>query len=128
MTALDKSFSLMVSLPVISCLTSTSLLFSRVRNLFLTITIEDKWNKIIETQKKVMDVWVGSHPTLQGKELILKALVTSRSWFLVAVNGMPDHIEKEMTRIMKDFIWDGNQRGLMRLHCTAKAREKGGLG
>src|SRR5882672_8614168 len=27
------------------------------------ITIEDKWNKIIETQRKVMDVWAGSHPT-----------------------------------------------------------------
>src|SRR5882672_3237526 len=35
-TALDESFALTVSLPVISCLTSTSLLFSRVRNLFLT--------------------------------------------------------------------------------------------
>src|SRR5882672_5995567 len=76
------------------------------------IAIEDKWNKIIEAQKKVMDVWAGSHPTLRGKELILKALVTSKSWFLAAVNGIPDHIEKEMTRIMKDFIWDRNQRGL----------------
>src|SRR5882672_624408 len=78
--------------------------------------------------EKVVDVWAGSHPTLWGKELILKALVTSKSWFLVAVNGMPDNIEKEMTRIMKYFIWDGNQRGLMRLDYTAEAREKGGLG
>src|SRR5882672_1538103 len=36
MTALDKSFALVVSLPVISCSTSTSLLFSQVRNPFLT--------------------------------------------------------------------------------------------
>jgi len=92
------------------------------------IAIEDKWNKIIETQKKVMDIWAVSHPTLRGKELILKVLVTSRSWFLVAVNGMPDHIEKEIIKIMKDFIWDGNQRGLMRLDYTAETREKGGLG
>ena len=48
----------------------------------------------------------------------------SRSWFLAAVNGMPDHIENEMTKIMKDFIWDGNKRGLMRLDYTAKIREK----
>ena len=52
-----------------------------------------------------------SHPTCCGKELILKALIMSRSWFLEAVNGMPDHIENEMTKIMKDFIWDGNKRG-----------------
>jgi len=62
------------------------------------------------------------------KKLILKALITSRSWFLAAVNGMPDHIENEMTKIMKDFIWDGNKRGLMRLDYTAKVRAKGGLG
>ena len=29
---------------------------------------------------------------------------------------------------MKDFIWDGNKRGLMRLDYTAKNRENGGLG
>src|SRR5882724_3001327 len=45
-----------------------------------------------------------------------------------AVNGMLDHIENEMTKIMKDFIWDGNKRGLMRLDYTAEIREKGGLG
>ena len=41
---------------------------------------------------------------------------------------MLDHIKKEMTKIMKDFIWDGNKGGLMRLDYTAKIREKGGLG
>src|SRR5882724_6668089 len=92
------------------------------------IIIEDQWNKIMEIQKKVIDVWTASHPTLQGKELILKALITSRSWFLAAVNSMPDHIENEMTKMMKDFIWDGNKRGLMRLNYTAKVREMGGLG
>ena len=47
----------------------------------------------MEVQKKVIEVWTASHPTLCGKELILKALIMSRSWFLAAVNGMPDHIE-----------------------------------
>src|SRR5882672_10780691 len=37
MTALDKSFTLTVSLPVIFCSTSTYLLFSRVGNPFLTL-------------------------------------------------------------------------------------------
>jgi len=36
--------------------------------------------------------------------------------------------KKKMTKIMKDFIWDGNKGGLMRLDYTAKIREKGGLG
>ena len=28
------------------------------------IIIEDKWNKIMEIQKKVIKVWTTSHPTL----------------------------------------------------------------
>src|SRR5882672_11575678 len=36
MTALDESFALTVSLPIIFCLTSTYLPFSQVGNLFLT--------------------------------------------------------------------------------------------
>src|SRR5882724_9889379 len=92
------------------------------------VIIEDKWNKVVEIQRKVTDVWNASHPTLCRKELILKALITSRNWFLAAVNGMPDHIEKEMTKIMKDFIWDGNKKRLIRLDYAAEAREKGGLG
>jgi len=32
-----------------------------------------------------------------------------------------------MTKIMKDFIWDGNKRGLMRLDYTAEIREKEAL-
>ena len=31
------------------------------------IIIEDKWNKIMEIQKKVIDAWTTSHPTLPGK-------------------------------------------------------------
>ena len=34
---------------------------SWVRN---NITVEDKWNKIMETQKKVINVWTASYPTL----------------------------------------------------------------
>jgi len=41
------------------------------------IIIEDIWNKTMEIQKKVIDVWTTSHPTLPGKELILIALITS---------------------------------------------------
>jgi len=32
------------------------------------VIIEDKWNKVVEIQRKVTDVWNASHPTLCGKE------------------------------------------------------------
>ena len=57
-----------------------------------------------------MSVWKKSRPTFRRKELILKALITSKSWFLATVNGMPKHIQIEMERNMKDFLWDGRKR------------------
>lgn len=51
-----------------------------------------------------MDVWQATHPSLRGKELLLKALVQSRTLFLATVNGMPKDIEKIMTKQMKNFL------------------------
>ena len=48
-------------------------------------------------------------PPLGGKELILKALIMTRTWFLAAVNAIPVHIEKYMIKIIIYFIWDGNK-------------------
>ena len=31
------------------------------------ITIEEKWNKILEKQENIMEVWAKSKPTYQGK-------------------------------------------------------------
>ena len=59
----------------------------------------------------------GLHHTLLFEEKnILKALIMSRSWFLAAVNGMLDHIENEMTNIMKDFIWKQKRTNEARLY------------
>jgi len=62
------------------------------------------------------------------KRIYTKGINNVHKLVLGEINGMPDHIEKEMTKIMKDFIWDRYKRGLMRLDYMAKIREKGGLG
>ena len=74
------------------------------------INIEEKWKTIIMKQQKIMNIWKKSRPTFRGKELILKALTTSKSWFLATVNGMPKHIQREMEKNMKDFLWDGRKK------------------
>ena len=89
------------------------------------ISIESKWKEI--TEKQNMDRWSKSRPTFRGKELILKALITSRSWYLATVNGMLGHVEKTMTKNMKDFLWNGDERGLMEFLKTTSERQIGGL-
>jgi hypothetical protein len=41
---------------------------------------------------------------------------------------MPEHIEKEMTQNIKNFLWDGSESGLIELKATTAKREEGGLG
>ena len=62
------------------------------------------------------------------KELILKAIITSKAWFLVTVNGMPEHIEMQMVQNMKEFLWGKQKKGLMPIDKVIAPREEGGLG
>ena len=90
--------------------------------------IEEKWKTIIMKQQKIMNTWKKSRPTFRGKELLLKALTTSKSWFLATINGMLKHIQKEMEKNMKDFLWDGRKKGLITMEAASTPREDGGLG
>jgi ribonuclease HI len=89
--------------------------------------IYPQWQTILDKQKEVMDLWSRSHLPFKGKELVLKALVQSRALFLATVNGMPKDIMKTMQKQMKDFVWDGKAKGLMRWEEIIAKRKEGGL-
>ena len=41
---------------------------------------------------------------------------------------MPKHIQKEMEKNMKDFLWDGRKKGLITMEAASAPRENRGLG
>jgi ribonuclease HI/exonuclease III len=88
----------------------------------------DKWNKIIQDQQQIMELWQRMHLSFKGKELVLKALIQSKAVFLATVNGMPKDIEETMQKNMKDFLWEGKERGLVRWEIAITDKKKGGLG
>lgn len=90
------------------------------------IEITEQWDKIIEKQKQIIHLWERSRPSMRGKELLLKSLIQSRALFLATVNGMPQNTEKQMTRLMKDFLWN-NKKGLLDVKYTISPRDEGGL-
>jgi len=89
--------------------------------------VTQQWDWIIKKQEKVIKTWEGNNLSYQGKELILKALIQSRAVFLTTVNGMPKNVEEKLTKMYKDFLWDGKKRGLMAWKQAAAPRENGGL-
>jgi len=92
------------------------------------VNVYPQWEKILEHQKKTMEKWSATRPSLKGKEVILKALVQSKALFLATVNGMPKDIQEKMKKQMKDFIWDNKNRGLMKWEEIIQERQQGGLG
>ena len=85
-----------------------------------------QWSKILEKQRKILNKWSSMNLSLKGKELILKALVTSRTLFLATVNGISNDMIREMNLEMRKFLWD-DKRSSMSWDDVIMPREKGGL-
>ena len=91
------------------------------------IDIDPQWTKILEKQRDIMDEWAKSHLSFKGKELVLKSLIQSRALFLATVNYMPEDIKKRMEKQMRNFMWDGKERGMMNWKGATSDKSKGGL-
>ncbi|KAH9910432.1 uncharacterized protein B0H18DRAFT_1089889 [Fomitopsis serialis] len=85
------------------------------------------WNTILEKQQQIMDVWQKTHPSYKGKELLTKALVVSRSFYLASVNGMPMDVEATMKKQIRDFLWEGRKQGYLPWNSVISPRAHGGL-
>ena len=70
-------------------------------------TIETKpWEPIIDKVHNDFKRWKTVHPTLDGKQLIIQAVVGGRTQFLTKAQGMPEPIREALTKEIRNFIWD----------------------
>ena len=92
-------------------------------------TIETKpWETIIDLVHKDLERWKTVHPTLDGKRLIVQAIVGGRTQFLTKAQGMPSGIQDALTKEIRNFIWDDANHvprlGMTHLSCT---KDVGGI-
>ena len=87
-------------------------------------TIETRpWEPIIDLVHNDLERWKKTHPTLDGKRLIVQAIVRGQTQFLTKVQGMPDDIQKALEKEMKNFIWEEASHAL-RLSMDHLERDK----
>jgi len=81
----------------------------RILGSFLGNAIEQSgiWTPIIEKIDDQLEKWNRSHPTQEGKRLIINMEVGGRTQYLTRVQGMPSDIEKTLKQKITKFIWDG---------------------
>ena len=65
------------------------------------------WEPIIDKISKDLDLWRRIHPTLDGKQTIIQAIVGGHTQFLTKAQGMPKNIIEAIIRIVHSFLWEG---------------------
>ena len=92
-------------------------------------TIESKpWEPIIDLVHNDLERWKSAHPTLDGKRIIVQAIVGGRTQFLTKAQGMPVNIQEALTREIRNFIWDdANHVPRLGMNHLSNAKDIGGL-
>ena len=86
------------------------------------------WSPILDKIKATLDRWNASHPTLDAKRLIIQMTVGGMTQFLTKAQGMPTNVEKSLTKLIREFLWDGSTTPPnMSLKQLQQPRKRGGI-
>lgn len=89
---------------------------------------ERPWEPVIDAVHRDLERWKSVHPTLDGKRLIVQAIVGGRTQFLAKAQGIPKRIRKALTNEIRNFIWeDENHAPRLGLEHLEKTKEQGGI-
>ncbi|KII84386.1 hypothetical protein PLICRDRAFT_57787 [Plicaturopsis crispa FD-325 SS-3] len=85
----------------------------------------ESWNTVVAKINKSLEQWGKSHPTPDGRRLIIIMVVAGMTQYLTKVQGMPIEVEKTLERIISNFMANGN-RPLVGMHVLQKHVTDGG--
>ena len=66
------------------------------------------WGPVIDKIHKSLEHYSKGHPTLNGRKIIAQIIIGGYTQFLTQTQGMPENIERTLTKIIRDFIWEEN--------------------
>ncbi|EPT02707.1 hypothetical protein FOMPIDRAFT_23177, partial [Fomitopsis schrenkii] len=65
------------------------------------------WAPVMHKVEAFLARWGRCHPTLSGRRHIIQMGPGGITQYLTVVQGMQKQTEKQLTRIIRDFLWDG---------------------
>ncbi|KAF9005848.1 hypothetical protein BDZ89DRAFT_898916, partial [Hymenopellis radicata] len=63
------------------------------------------WAPILSSIEQSLDFWEKSHPTMEGRRLIIQMVVGGKTQYLTKVQGMPKEVEQKLERRIRRFLW-----------------------
>lgn len=85
------------------------------------------WEPILDIIRSKLKKWDRAHPTLNGKRLIIQAIVGGHTQFLTKAQGMPPPIETAITKIVSNFMWGQDTKPRIAAQTLHRPIEDGGL-
>ncbi len=85
------------------------------------------WEPILDKIDKLLNFYSKSHPMLDRRKVIMQIVIGGYMQFLTKAQGMPKQIEKALTQMTHNFIWEENTSPRVTLDHLHKSIEKGGL-
>ncbi|EIW61241.1 uncharacterized protein TRAVEDRAFT_78861, partial [Trametes versicolor FP-101664 SS1] len=66
------------------------------------------WTPVVNTIQTNLAKWQKGKPSLNGRKLAIGIELAGRTQFRAMVQGMPESVEKSLTKIMINFVWNGD--------------------
>lgn len=84
------------------------------------------WVTVIEKVERNLTRWGRSHPTLDGRKLIIQMIVGGMTQYLTKIQGMPKDIENRLIQIIRRFIWNSESTPTVSLETLMSPKSSGG--
>lgn len=85
------------------------------------------WKQKIGKMKTIINLWKRRKLTLIGRATVISSLLTSRVWYTLMVQTIPEWALNEIKTICLDFLWNGKKHQISFETIRMKSKE-GGLG
>ncbi|KAL1938742.1 hypothetical protein VTO73DRAFT_11345 [Trametes versicolor] len=91
------------------------------------IDLASPWVPVIATIETNLAKWAKGKPTLNGRKLAIGVELAGRTQFRAMVQTMPESVEKQLTKIMLSFLWNGDAHPRVAREILHEPIGRGGL-
>jgi ribonuclease HI/exonuclease III len=84
------------------------------------------WSKTLDNIESSLTRWGKSHPTLEGRRLIIQMTVAGMTQYLTKVQGMPKEVENKLTKSIREFMWNSENTPPVNSNLLTQTHNEGG--
>ncbi|KDQ62216.1 hypothetical protein JAAARDRAFT_122432, partial [Jaapia argillacea MUCL 33604] len=86
------------------------------------------WAPVMEKVDKALQQWDRSHPTMEGRCLIIQMVIGGMTQYLTQVQGMPAPVEDCLVKRTRKFMWGDKTQSPVNLKTLYAPVSQGGRG